>query len=73
MHRDLEPDNIIISKDGYVKILDFGLAKLLSTGDVGSEVLTAARDGRTPGTILGTVGTRSDSQALSFQASADEV
>ena len=63
VHRDLKQENMIISDDGYIKILDFGLAKLVAESDAGSEILTAVKDGTTPGTILGTVGYMSPEQA----------
>jgi len=69
VHRDLKPDNLFLTRDGRVKILDFGLARM-ATGtsrDQATEKLT--RTSLTePGTVMGTVNYMSPEQARGLEA-----
>jgi serine/threonine protein kinase len=60
-HRDIKPDNIMVRDDGYVKMLDFGLARLLPTAS-DPEAMTLAQQ-TTPGTVMGTLAYMSPEQA----------
>lgn len=64
IHRDIKPENIMRRPDGYVKVLDFGLAKLVewqtSSDETGSDFETVQTD---PGLVMGTINYMSPEQA----------
>ena len=62
VHRDLKPENIFLTRDGHVKILDFGIAKLDPTDSGGEQSVENMTTQTKAGTVLGTVSYMSPEQ-----------
>ena len=70
IHRDLKPENIFVTRDGHVKILDFGLAQLRNATQSSSVDGATAVRATAPGVVMGTAGYMSPEQVRGLNVDA---
>jgi len=70
VHRDIKPENIMLRPDGYVKVLDFGLAKLTEAHRADQLSGLTGSTGTAPGTVMGTISYMSPEQVRGQEVDA---